>query len=220
MVRSRCFCCCLPGCLVLAAIPLIIGAYLLRAASERPSDMPEAKTYTPAQVHHARARIRDIEAKAQHARRASEKGIREPFRLELSEDDLNAYVLNDPKAAERLKTEGFRDVHVSLGDGVVGFQGGVPFANRTLWIRADGTLRPGDDGNVYFDPEKVTFGRLRWQLPSSVQARFTGEMKRKSEKAIFRVPGRIESIKVVPGRIVIRGVAEPGAREDAAGTKG
>ncbi len=224
MGRPRRSCGCALGCLGLAALPVLIVLKGLNLATAPPEEARPAKVFAPAQVKQAE---RHIEAAQQTAKRAAahaKAGRREPFTITLTEDDLNAYITSDPATRDQLTAKGVEGAHVTLGDGDVAFEGSVPIWNRRIWVQALGPLRAGPRGQIYFDPQRMQLGRLKWALPASVQERFAAQVKSQAKGRVFHIPGEIESLKVTPGKLEVKAHSDPAALEagpsqDAAPTR-
>jgi hypothetical protein len=152
-----------------------------------------------------------LKKEAEKTEAAAKANKRVPFKLAVTEDDLNAYILSSREMKRKTEAEGIRDLHVTLGDGTVAVQGGIPFAGEHLWIKAEGPVRAGDRGRIFFDPQKIEFGRLKWALPAATQKQMVERIRSRTNGALLRVPGEIREIKVTPGKMIIRGVSDPDA---------
>jgi hypothetical protein len=196
-------------------LPVTGALIFLKMGSERPADFVETRQYDPSEIKTAKEHVETAKRESEHALRAAKKNLRIPFKMALTEDDLNAYLLDpNTEAGKKIAKERLEDLRIILGDGDVAIQCGAPFADRHLWIRANGPLRYDAEGRIFFTPKKVEFGRLKWALPSSAKEAVMKKVQNKTRGAILRIPGDIKTLKVTPGKLVIEGISDPKKVED------
>jgi hypothetical protein len=185
--------------------------WLVRQAGQKPDSTLPVKTYTPIQVQQAQRHVEHAKALSRKAETAARKNKRMPFQVVLTEDDLNAYISSDPEMSRKLQHEGFRDVQLDLGEGTATVQGSarMPILDTRIWMKADGTVRAGDRGQIFFEPTKVQFGKLEWGMPPSVKKQITDRIRTQTNRAIFQLPADIEELKVTDGKIVLKGMTNP-----------
>jgi hypothetical protein len=194
---------------MMVAVPVAMVGYFFQVGTQQPEDLPPPKVYTPAQVKQAREHIETVKEESKKAYQAAQKGKRLPFKYVLTEDDLNAYLTQEPALGERLREKGFKDMRVSLGEGTLGIQGNIPAMGRHVWVRAEGPVTAGQRGRIVFQPTDLEFGRMKMAVPGSVREQILEQVRKETKDTGIRVPGEIRELRISGGKMVIRGITDP-----------
>lgn len=174
---------------------------LLGLASYRPPEPPR-QVFAPRDARRAVLRIQE---QVEGVRRQSRAGVKKPYQLRVSNNDVNSYLGTHPPITGNLPAgiESVRDVHFAFEGGQVIVTGRVTAWGREFYMTVTGHAVPDGAGSVRFEPGAMSLGRL--PMPAPLRAHVTRRIEKEMQRRIGEMGVTVNSIDATAGSLVIEG---------------
>lgn len=192
----------LPALVVVSVLGLA-GGLLVRRLGPRPVPPPVVPVYTPGQAAQAQAHLDELR---DHLARPSSPPL---MHLELSQQDLNAYLATNPGAKGFLSRQGVKAIQINFEPPCsLRIRAAVVYRGRPANVQLTGRLQPDRRTILGFVATGAQVGRLPLP-PDAVTAQANKLAAQFTRRLGRRLPFSVQTVQVVDNRLVLTGVRKP-----------
>lgn len=211
----------LPALLVVCALGLVSGL-LIRRLEPRPVPPPVVPVYTPQQAAQAQSHLEALRTQLIHpdgappeaaatptqavTRRPSKAASQRVRRLQLSQQDLNAYLATNPNAKAFLARQGVKAVQITfIAPRNLRIRAAVLYRGRPANVQIMGRIEPDRRTILGFTATSAQVGRLPLP-PEAVNAQANRLARQFTRRLQGRLPLSVRTLEVVGDHLVLTGV--------------
>lgn len=162
---------------------------------------------SPAAVARAENRVATATEAIRAARRDAQAGAFGPYRVELSENDLNTLLRTDARAKRVLRRHNVARPSVRMDKNRLRASALVSIGGQQVYATAEGVLVPDKKGQLQFQPDALWLGDVR--APQALTQQVAQRLARALQGGALSLPGQIQAVRLDKQRLRIEGNTKP-----------
>jgi hypothetical protein len=187
------------GCVLLLLSVAVLGGWFAWSARRGPSvSTVPLSQLPPAQQQQRRVEARELETQVREVARAARQGEKKPFEIVVTNEQINTLL------EDRLDTSQFplRDLRVGFEPGEVVAQGQVNYKGLATTATLSGEVVL-ENGKIAFRTRSLSLSGI--PAPSDWSDTLNKTVTQKLQEALAKAPGRLDSVRVEKGRMIVSG---------------